>query len=47
MQAWKIDFLDQLLPDKEDNGHYYILAYLMCETQEIFIVFSAMMSAVK
>ncbi|MDE6014175.1 MAG: hypothetical protein K2H41_00545 [Acetatifactor sp.] len=37
MQAWKIDFLDQLLLDKEDDGNYYILAYLMCETQEIYL----------
>lgn len=34
MQNWKIDFLDKLLPKKQDDGNYYLLTYNVYEDKE-------------
>ncbi|MDE6014174.1 MAG: hypothetical protein K2H41_00540 [Acetatifactor sp.] len=36
MKERRIDFLDKLLPEEQDDEQYYCLAYGLCETQEIY-----------
>lgn len=36
MEERRIDFLNKLLPEKQDNGQYYYLAYDLFETEEVY-----------
>ena len=36
LEERRINFLNQLLPEEQDNGCYYILTYSFCETREVY-----------
>ena len=36
MEEWKVDYLDQLIPPKKDDGHYFYLLYDLSDGSSVY-----------